>query len=74
MDQENHWQENPESGITPGPEEALHQEIQKSKTLKVERLQLHNEVETLRSENLQLREENRNLKEKSNLNPSHTCA
>ncbi|GJL77602.1 MAG: hypothetical protein NPINA01_05910 [Nitrospinaceae bacterium] len=40
-----------ENGITLGPEEALRREIEKSKTLKVERLKLKDEVEKLRSEN-----------------------
>ncbi|VAX29385.1 hypothetical protein MNBD_NITROSPINAE05-1099 [hydrothermal vent metagenome] len=43
-----------ENGITLGPEEILHREIQKSKNLKVERLQLKDEVEKLRAENIHL--------------------
>lgn len=39
-----------EDGITLGPEEALQREIQKSKSLKVERLQLRGQVEKLQAE------------------------
>ena len=39
-----------EDGITLGPEEALQREIQKSKSLKVEKLQLRSQVETLQAE------------------------
>jgi len=63
MDDENHWQDNPGSGVTPGPEEALRRETEKSKALKVERLALRNEIETLKSENRRLRAENRRLKD-----------
>lgn len=64
MNEENQWQENPESGITPGPEEALRKEIEKSKALKVERLQLRNQLGSLRLQNQRLQEENQRLKEK----------
>lgn len=43
-----------ENGITLGPEEALRKEIEKSKSLKVERLKLKDEIEKLRSENARL--------------------
>ncbi|MFQ5672561.1 MAG: hypothetical protein ACE5G9_05660 [Nitrospinales bacterium] len=65
MNDENHWRDDPDSGVTPGPEEALRREIEKSKALKVERLALRNEIETLKSENRRLREENRRLRETS---------
>jgi len=39
-----------EDGITLGPEEALQREIQKSKSLKVDKLRLRNEVEKLQIE------------------------
>jgi hypothetical protein len=39
-----------DEGITLGPEEALQREIQKSKSLKVDKLQLRNEVEKLKIE------------------------
>ncbi len=45
-----------EDGITLGPEEALRREIEKSKALKVERLQLRNEVEGLRRQVRDLQE------------------
>ena len=64
MDDGNFWEEHPDSGITPGLEEALRRETEKSKALKVERLQLRNEIEFLRSENHCLLEENQRLKER----------
>ncbi len=52
------WQDTPEDdGITLGPEEALEREIAKSKTLKVERLQLRDQVERLTSQNRELRDQ-----------------
>ncbi len=55
------WSEIPENGITLGPEEALSKEIEKNKTLKVEKLGLQNEIEKLRSENSHLANENEEL-------------
>jgi hypothetical protein len=53
------WQDIQEDdGITLGPEEALEREIAKSKALKVERLQLKDQVEQLTAENQALRKEN----------------
>lgn len=52
-----------ESGITLGPEEALRREIEKSKSLKVERLKLKDEIEKLRAENAHLTENIETLKE-----------
>jgi len=54
-----------ESGITLGPEEALRREIEKSKSLKVERLKLKDEIEKLRSENAHLTRNLRTLKEET---------
>lgn len=51
-----------ESGITLGPEEALRREIEKSKSLKVERLKLKDEIEKLRAENAHLTENIETLK------------
>lgn len=52
------WQDTPEDdGITLGPEEALEREIAKSKALKVERLQLRDQVERLTSQNRELRDQ-----------------
>ena len=46
-----------EDGITLGPEEALEREIAKSKALKVERLQLKDQVERLTAQNRSLRDQ-----------------
>ena len=57
------WQDTQEEdGITLGPEEALEREIAKSKALKVERLQLRDQVERLTAQNRALRDENETLK------------
>ncbi len=58
------WEDDPESGVTPGPEEALQREIEKSKLLKLERLQLRDELEKLKEENQRLLKENQTLREK----------
>lgn len=63
MNSENNWPEELNEGITSGPEEALRREIEKSKALKVERLQLRNEIENLLAQNNRLKEENRRLQE-----------
>ena len=52
------WQDiSEEDGITLGPEEALEREIAKSKALKVERLQLRDQVERLSAQNRALRDQ-----------------
>jgi len=56
-----------DDGITLGPEEALRREIEKSKNLKVERLQMRDALEKLRAENQSLKEENRALKKKADV-------
>ena len=61
MSEQNEWDNQQEEGITLGPEEALHKEIEKNKTLKVEKLQLQNEISELKSENSRLSRENRKL-------------
>jgi len=64
------WQDTPEDdGITLGPEEALEREITKSKGLKVERLQLRDQVERLTAENRALRDENETLKQHLQAHP-----
>ena len=55
------WEDNAESGVTQGPEETLQREITKSKLLKVERLQLRDEIEKLKEENQHLLKENKAL-------------
>ena len=64
MNDEDDWKEPYEdTGITLGPEEILHREIEKSKNLKVERLQLKDEIEKLRTENAHLTQKNQALTE-----------
>ena len=64
MSDEDNWKEPyEESGITLGPEEILRREIEKSKNLKVERLQLKDEIEKLRAENTRLSQKNQALAE-----------
>tara|TARA_B100000686_G_scaffold141345_1_gene148870 strand:+ start:446 stop:787 length:342 start_codon:yes stop_codon:yes gene_type:complete len=58
------WEEDPESGTTLGPEEALRMEIEKSKTLKVDRLKLRDQIEKLREQNCRLLKENLFLRQK----------
>ena len=50
-----------EDGLTLGPEEALQKEIEKSKTLKVDRLRLRDEIEKLKSEKSDLSQKNQQL-------------
>ena len=62
---ENDWKEPYEDdSITLGPEEALRREIEKTKALKVERLQLKDTIEKLRAENDALVESYRLLEKK----------
>jgi hypothetical protein len=64
MNDEDDWKEPfEENGITLGPEEVLRREIEKSKNLKVERLQLKDQVEKLKAENTHLTEKNQALEE-----------
>jgi len=59
------WQDIPEDdGLTLGPEEALGREIAKSKALKVERLQLKDQVERLTAQNRTLSDQLEALKQK----------
>ena len=58
-----HWEDPPEEdGLTLGPEETLQREIEKSKTLKVDRLRLRDEVEKLKVEKDDLAQKNHLLK------------
>ena len=58
--------ENPyeEDGVTLGPEEALLRETEKTKALKVEKLQLKDTIETLRNKNNALANVNNSLEQK----------
>ena len=57
------WEEpKEEDGLTLGPEEALQREIEKSKTLKVDRLRLRDEIEKLKIEKSDLAQKNQQLK------------
>ena len=62
---EDDW-ENPyeEDGVTLGPEEALLRETEKTKALKVEKLQLKDTIEKLRSKNDALANVNNSLEQK----------
>jgi hypothetical protein len=61
-DDEEKWEEPPEdNGLTLGPEETLHREIEKSKSLKVDRLRLKDEIEKLKEQKENLQEKNRQL-------------
>ena len=61
-DNEEKW-EDPfeENGLTLGPEETLQREIEKSKSLKVDRLRLKDEIEKLKEQKEILQEKNRQL-------------
>lgn len=53
---ENEWKEPfADDGVTLGPEEALRRETEKTRALKVERLQLKDTLEKLRAENAALK-------------------
>ncbi len=62
---EDNW-ENPyeEDGVTLGPEEVLRRETEKTKALKVEKLQLKDTIEKLQSENNTLVNVNNSLEQK----------
>ena len=62
---EDNW-ENPyeEDGVTLGPEEALLRETEKTKALKVEKLQLKDTIEKLQSKNNALANINNSLEQK----------
>jgi len=56
------WEEpKEEDGLTLGPEETLQREIEKSKTLKVDRLRLRDEIEKLKTEKYDLANKNQHL-------------
>ena len=68
------WEEpKEEDGLTLGPEEALQREIEKSKTLKVEKLRLKDEIANLKDEKNDLVQKNQELRERlSSLDNSET--
>jgi len=55
-----------DDGVTLGPEDALRREIEKSKTLKVEKLQLKDAIEKLRAENDALLKTNQSMEQRLN--------
>ena len=74
MTDEKLWQEQFEDdGITLGPEEALQREIQKSKSLKVERLKLKDQNEKLQYEVNRLKQENEVFKKIRFIFPKKIC-
>ena len=67
IDNDEKWEEPPEdNGLTLGPEESLQREIEKSKSLKVDRLRLKDEIEKLKEQKENLQEKNRQLHRRIN--------
>jgi cell division protein FtsB len=67
MNDDDKWEEPPEdNGLTLGPEETLQREIEKSKSLKVDRLRLRDEIEKLKEQRENLQEKNRQLHKRIN--------
>jgi uncharacterized protein YlxW (UPF0749 family) len=61
-DDDQRWEEPSEdNGLTLGLEETLQREIEKSKSLKVDRLRLKDEIEKLKEQKENLQEKNRQL-------------
>ena len=66
-DDDHRWEEPLEdNGLTLGPEETLQREIEKSKSLKVDRLRLKDEIEKLKEQKENLQEKNRQLHKRVN--------
>jgi hypothetical protein len=66
-DDDEKWEEPPEdNGLTLGPEETLQREIEKSKSLKVDRLRLKDEIEKLKEQKENLQEKNLQLHRRIN--------
>ena len=61
-----------DNGLTLGPEEMLQREIEKSKSLKVDRLRLKDEIEKLIEQKENLQEKNRQLHRRINALKSET--
>ena len=65
MNDDQKWEDPLENdGLTLGPEEALQREIEKSKSLKVDRLRLKDEIEKLRAQKAEIKDKNSQLQEK----------
>ena len=65
MDNDEKWEEPlEENGLTLGPEEYLQREIEKSKSLKVDRLRLKDEIEQLKAQKEELKEKNYQLQQR----------
>ena len=65
MDNDEKWEEPlEENGLTLGPEESLQREIEKSKSLKVDRLRLKDEIEKLKAQKQELKEKNQQLQQR----------
>ena len=65
MNDDQKWEDPLENdGLTLGPEEALQREIEKSKSLKVDRLRLKDEIEKLRTQKAEIKDKNSQLQEK----------
>ena len=72
-DDDERWEEPLEdNGLTLGPEETLQREIEKSKSLKVDRLRLKDEIEKLKEQKNNLQEKNRQLHQRVNTLSSET--
>ena len=66
-DDDQRWEEPSEdNGLTLGLEETLQREIEKSKSLKVDRLRLKDEIEKLKEQKENLQEKNRELHKRIN--------
>ena len=62
MHDDEKWEEPLEdNGLTLGPEETLQNEIEKSKSLKVDRLRLRDEIAQLKTQNQDLKDKNQQL-------------
>ena len=67
MNDDEKWEEPlEENGLTLGPEETLQREIEKSKSLKVDRLRLKDEIEQLKAQKDELKEKNQQLHQRIN--------
>ena len=65
MDNDEKWEEPlEENGLTLGPEESLQREIEKSKSLKLDRLRLKDEIEQLKAQKEELKEKNHQLQKR----------